>query len=163
MNSNDSNSPGVWTLTIKDFAPQGFLSFDVKDILPCLGPDVHRYSWIVTELDATGPETEALCRRVAECPAQGIVLSSDEFLSASQKIHQTLDGTFIGVPWQAYDPQELDVLVDLDRFPENTAEVVIRAVDSSWFEVMTKNPAHVAAIKARFRDVQEVAAARHSP
>jgi hypothetical protein len=155
MSANATANSSVWIVTVHDLAPQGYLAFDLRDILCCLGPVLYSYSWLITELDCTGAETEPFAQAVARNREQGLVLSAEEFWSAAQKIQQTIDATAIGIPKKAYSSQELNGLRDIWRFPETQAQLVIRAVDSSYFEIMTKDYHTVHLMKQCFKDVQD--------
>jgi hypothetical protein len=155
MSFNHLENATVWVVSIHDMAPQGYLSFDVKDILHCLGPGIHDYSWVITELDCTGKEAQPLCDAVERSRGQGLMISADELLPASHKFFQTIDATLIGVPKKVYNSQELKGTCDIGSFPEAPAQVVIRAVDSSYFEVITKNYNHVQLVKKCFQDVRD--------
>ncbi len=148
------NQAGVWILSIHDMAPQGFLAFDLKEVLVCLGSAVQDYVWLITELDCLGEGAQRLCEQVSRASGVGVVWTGLELLAASAMFSQTINATLIGVPKETNASENLSDLGHVELFPESRAEVIIRAVDSSFFEVMTKNPDHVQALQARFKDVR---------
>jgi len=108
MKPNNSTSPPFWVITIHDLAPQGYLSFDLKDVLLCFGPTIRDYVWAITELDFTGAEAQSLCAALENPSDTGFVaLSTDELLAASQRFKQTIDATLIGAPQRPYSSDEL--------------------------------------------------------
>jgi hypothetical protein len=153
--TTNAKRANVWVVAIHDRTPQGFLAFDVKDVLECLGSRIHGYSWLITELDCTGEQAERLCEAVARSGGAGVVMSAEELLAASQGFVQTIDATLIGVPGGRHGPAELDGLRRVELFPETRAAIVIRVVDSSFVEVMTKDLDDVRSLKACFQDVRE--------
>jgi hypothetical protein len=158
MKSTNSASSSFWVVTIHDMRPQGHqLSFDTKEVLVCLGPGIHSYLWAITDLDCTGEEAQPFCDAVEKGrrSGQALLISWDELFAACQKFGQTVEATIIGSPQKAYTTKVLDVVSDLSLFPKSGAELIIRAIDSSFFEVITKRYAHVESLKKCFRDVRE--------
>jgi hypothetical protein len=157
MKANKSANASIWVVSIHDREPQGDqLSFDTKDVLDCLGPNIRDYAWIITDLDCTAEEAESLCDAVEKSRRRGeaLVLSWEELFAACSKIKQTLEATIIGIPHKEFSTKELEDMKDLSRFPRDCAELVIRAIDSSFFEVITKKYDHVEAINGCFKDVR---------
>jgi hypothetical protein len=155
MSGNSLSNSAVWVVSIHDAATQGYLSVDVKDILGCLGSSIEDYSWVITELDCTGEEAQSLCDAVESRRGRGLVLSADELLAAAQKFKQTIDAKILGIPKRAYSQQELDLISDLWSFPQTQAQLAILAVDSSFFEVFTKDYNQVRLLRKCFKDVRE--------
>ena len=150
---------GLWAVEIHDLDERGVLAFDLNDVLETLGPSASTLDWIVTDYDPVteGEDVEGLSRAVAraqgEVPRQGIRLPSNELHDVAARTQQTIDGQFIGV--RADTAASIADLIDLRTFPNSDAELVIKAVDSSFWIVVTKSPKDVEAIRARFRDVRE--------
>jgi hypothetical protein len=158
MKTNASASPRIWVVTIHDRDSQRHqLSFDLQEILRCLGPGIHSYVWAITDLDCTGVEAQSFCDAVEESRRRGnaLVISWDELIAACRKFDQTLDATIIGIPQKAYAPEALAAISELALFPKSPAVLIIRAIDSSIFEVITKNHDQVESLKSCFRDVRE--------
>jgi hypothetical protein len=134
MNNKDSQ---LLVATIHDMEPRGFLAFDLIDILNCFGSTIHGYEWTVTGLDCTGTEAQLLCDQLEKAGELGAHLTTEELQTAARNFGQTIEGTFVGVPAQGIKDQ-----------------VVIRAVDSSYFEVTTRDPQKLAALQTCFKDVR---------
>jgi hypothetical protein len=144
----------LWILSIHDRSPDGVLSFDLKDILRCLGPSIHNYSWLITELDCTGEDTERICESVEKSSNKGLAISADDLLQVSQRILQTIDATIIGM--RKKEPNSLNNgFTDLEHFPHDDTELIIRAIDSSFFEVITKDEEHVQRLEKCFKNTRK--------
>jgi hypothetical protein len=159
----DSLAAHVWIVTIHDRTVRGFVALDIKDILSCLDVSALRYMWIVTQLECTGPEAQSLSDAVEKHGSSGVVLSGDQLWAASQKLGQTIEATVVGTPLKDYSPEELIQIADWSRFPESHARLVIRAIDSSFFEVIAKDPHYIELLKRRFQDVQDEDVSQYFP
>ena len=150
---------GVWAVEIHDLDERSVLAFDLNDVLETLGPSASTLDWIVTDYDPVTEDedvaalAEAVARAQVEVPRQGIRLSSNELQDVAARTQQTIDGQFIGV--RADTAASIADLIDLRASLKSDAELVIKAVDSSFWIVVTKSPEDVEAIRARFRDVRE--------
>jgi len=143
-------SAPVYVASIHDMGP-GYLAFDLKEILAALKPFIAQYSWRITgDLDITSNganrEIESLVDRAD--------LSSDELERLSEKIIQTIDGTVVGYPRSASLPENRSSEHDVDNFPNSPAQLVIRAFDSSYFEVYAKDKRIVEELPRHFKDVR---------
>jgi hypothetical protein len=140
--SHSNHHSSVWVLAIHDRAQQGFLAFDTHDILECLFPTIESCQWIAFDLDFTDEP------HVAE----GELLSTGALLERLKKTVQTVEGKFL-----AYNerPDPAKARWDYAHFPESHTVLGVVAVDSSYFEVYTKNIDHIRLLKARFLDVRE--------
>ena len=146
----------IWCVSVHDTHPRGYLEFDLKDVLAALGPRVTEHWWLMTDLDCTGEAAQPLRRAVEATQGKGLVLSGSELVAASQDIFQTIDGTVFALPPSltatgeaaARKISRADVLYE-------TAPLVIVAVDSSYFDVLTRDEHDVQRLRARFRDVRE--------
>lgn len=157
---NSLTQPSLWVVSVHDMAPRGFLGFDVKDILACLGPGIHDCSWLISnqdDLECTGEGRKPLLDAVEGSPAPGLVVSAAELAAFFEDTQQTIDGTIVGISKNSFSSKDLEALGEIERFPETEAQIIIRAVDSSFFEIMTKNPNDIKALKKRFKDVREEA------
>lgn len=65
-------------------------------------------------------------------------MSGERFLASSRQIRQVINGRFEGILEGSHD----------------TPWVILRAVDSSWWEVYSDDPAVEAGIRHSFRDVR---------
>jgi hypothetical protein len=155
MNTDNLPQVPVWILTIHDQSPDGFLSFDLKDILLCLGPTVRDCSWLITDLDCVGEDTERICESVERNKKKGLNISADDLIELSQRIHQTLEATIIGTPRKEALDSLRNGFTGLEHFPQDKTEVIIRAIDSSFFEIITKNQEHVHRLEKCFKKIRE--------
>lgn len=152
----------VWAAEIHDLDERNVLAFDLSEVLETLGPGAAGLDWIVTDYDPnTGTdddeEISAFANAVYEAqigtPRSGVRVTGAELRAIGDKVRQTIDGQFIGVsPNTAASEAELG---DLRTFPTSDAALVIKAVDSSFWIVITKSSDDIAAIHKRFRDVRE--------
>jgi hypothetical protein len=156
MRANNPANASIWVVSIHDREPQGLqLSFDTKEVLNCLGSSIWDYVWVITVLDCTGEESRSMCDAIEKGRSRGevLVLSWDELSAACQKFEQTVEATIIGIPQKKFNAEELEDIKNLSCFPRDSAELIIRVVDSSFFEVITKNYEQVQALKKCFQDV----------
>jgi hypothetical protein len=122
-------------ISISDATETGALSFDLKEILPLLGPDAARSNWRVREVEATGDGASEL-HRVSD---EGATLTLSQLVELAESLLQTIDGEF-----SAYLPEA------------ETPWLVIRAVDSSAFDVYSNKPDVLNRIRSSFRYVSDV-------
>ena len=129
------------------------LNFDLRDVLDALRTEVDALNWCITDLDCHGGDAESFCRRVDEAPAPGLWLSSSALRSLAANVDQVVDGTFLGFPKETRPESIAPDDFEANAFPQSKSRLVIRAVDSSCFEIFTKN-AHIAQLLSkRFSDV----------
>lgn len=153
------NTIGIRTVEIQDRHPRGYLDFDLIDVLDALHPRADRLDWIVTDFDPVGEsEAQSLAREVenARLPSgahEGVRLAGADLRRVATKTNQTIDGEFVGVPPETDAPNA--ELADLSRFPDSPASLVIKAIDSTLFIVITKAASDVGRLKERFRDVRD--------
>jgi hypothetical protein len=153
--------PAVWIVSIHDRDPQGRLAFDLREVLAALGPSVEHLMWAVTAWDAIGEGDQSLDTELQEArerDLKAIWLSGKVLLSVAERITQTIDATLIAAPMDvlgASSTEELNAVLDVAHLPETRAQLVIEAVDSAFFEVMTKHRKQVRALKSRFKDVRD--------
>lgn len=137
-----------------------FLAFDLLDVLEALGPAAAEDDWIVLDFDPIGSEqahqiADDVEHKALEREQVGVVLSGDAFSRLARSVNQTIDGTFVGVPPGKRDGAQLARLADLSQFDRNGARRVIKAIDSSYWVVVTKTAAELEAVRRAFRDVRE--------
>jgi hypothetical protein len=150
----------IWAVEIHDLDERGVLAFDLTQLLDVLGPRAAALDWIVTAYDPVtsgDEEVEGFANTVYEArcatPRRGLRVSSGELYGLGSRALQTIDGQFIGVP-PATQAAVLE-LIEPRAFPTSEAELAIKAVDSSFWIVITKSEADIEAIRARFHDVRE--------
>jgi len=140
----------VYVLSIRD-STEGVLRVDLKDILHALRSYIGRWTWCVRGLDAAGEDLGEFCDLTEKAP---VWLSSQELLALSQRIEQTIEGAFLAFPERLSEVDLDESELELGRFPESRSELVIVAVDSSCFDVYTKDLDCADVIRQSFKDVR---------
>ncbi len=113
---------------------EGGLGFDLPDVLKALGPRVSSSAWAVDGLNYVS-------RDERDIPAlhggAGARILGTELLLSLPNLLQVIDGEF-----RAFEA---------GREPW----VIVRAVDSSWWEVESEDGVALSAIRERFQNVDE--------
>jgi hypothetical protein len=152
-------APHISAVEIHDLDERNVLAFDLQELLDALGERALALDWIVTDYDPVTEDEEvsafadAVYKAQTAAPRTGVRLTSSELSALADKTLQTIDGQFIGIPPDT--PTPAHELIDLRTFPTSDAALVIKAVDSSFWVVVTKSDGDVALIRERFRDVRE--------
>ena len=144
-------TPGFWAVEIHDLDERNVLAFDLGELLEALGARVAALDWLVVDFDPVTDDAavETLARRVYD---EGRVrLTSRELRAIAGRTRQTIDGLFIGFASDAAS----DLLNDLNQFASSPAAVAIKAVDSTFWVVITKAMDDIASMRARFSDVRD--------
>jgi hypothetical protein len=118
---------------IKDLVPQGFLACDLRDFLALLGDAALPLQWRVSrDVWATGKRSDEL-ESLAD---EDVRISTEKLSELARAVTQVIDGDFAG-----YEP--------------NVDEpwVLIRAVDSSYYEFFCDEPAVLQKVRKRFVEV----------
>jgi hypothetical protein len=143
-------------LSIYDHGPTNVLSFDLRDILAALGERALGWRWCVLydfEAYGSGEHLVAMTEAIWRARPGGIWLTAPEFARLAHDIEQTIDGEF-----QAFPMALADTTIPVDElyapFPQSRADLIIRAVDSTLFEVYAKHGEDVEHIQTHFSDVQ---------
>jgi hypothetical protein len=110
------------------------LAFDLIDILRIAEPDAQSSFWRCRNVECTGDLAEEV-HRVSDA---GSVLPGPEMLRLAGRVVQVIDGDF-----EAY------------RRDETRPWLVVRAVDSSEYVVITQDERLLARVRERFRDVRD--------
>lgn len=149
----------VWAVEIHDLDERNVLAFDLVELFDALAPRAAALDWIVTDYDPVTDEAdvEAFADTVFEAqtrsPRSGVRITGTELRALGDRARQTIDGQFIGIPPKSRSA--IHELVDLRAFPSSDAELVLKAVDSSFWIVITKSAEDTAAIRRHFQDVRE--------
>jgi hypothetical protein len=122
----------VGGIAIYDLSPRQVLSFDVGDILAALAEDIVESRWQCRNVECIGGEA------LESASGSGQELATPELLELAKGVEQTIWGDFI-----ATQP------------PDPAPWLVIRAIDSTCFEVFSASVAVLDKLRARFRDVRE--------
>ena len=119
-------------LELRDADSRGFLSFDLRDILACLGSDASERTWTCQDVDCTGEGVDELFEVVYE----GRAIPGSKLIELSRRVLQIIDGTFYG-----------------RRAGEDAPSIVIRSVDSTLWEVFGSDEC-LRKIESAFTDVR---------
>lgn len=121
----------------------GVLDFDLRHILAALGAQATECSWMVNGVaaydeafDATGEQAG----RLEELATSGWRIKGDRLRDLANGTQQVIWGEF-----QAYVDASATVPV-----------LIVRAIDSSFYEVATNDPRVLQNLKVTFRDVRSV-------
>lgn len=125
------------TVTVLDKNPETrVLTFDLRDILELLGPDVLRSRWEVNGIEALGGEAAKSLHVASD---QGKQLDGNQLVDIASRVDQIIDGEFL-----AFLPGEQEPWI------------VVRAIDSSAYEVSTDSLGILSRIRLQFEHVEEV-------
>jgi hypothetical protein len=113
-----------------------YLSFDLKEIFVAIGDSVLSSTWRCYDVECTGENAGELYKVSDE--EQNI--SGDELLRVVSGIDQTIDGEF-----EAF-------------YGEGEPWLVVKAVDSSWFEVWSHDTEILERVRKSFREVSDLSA-----
>jgi len=116
----------------------GGLDFDLSKVLAALGQAAARSRWSCSDLNyVSKDDRDVPVLKHAATP--GVEISGVELIDGTRQLLQVIDGQFTA----------------LDE--DGRVWVVIRAVDSSWWEVWSDNKWVHDAIRAHFRVVESLA------
>jgi hypothetical protein len=131
------------TLWIHDLEDRS-LAFDLIDLLNLLAPKSRTARWVVSTVKSIDPNEEwfeaqgeagEILGNFSDVNAE---ISGVELIELARKSHQVIWGEFSGLA----DPRSQDIWI------------VIRAMDSSFYEVVTDDIEAIQKIQFHFRDVR---------
>jgi hypothetical protein len=125
------------TVRIFDLHERGYLAFDLRDLIRLLAPRSLSATWIVvspyeSEFEATG-EGGVKLGKLAEKRA---AIAGTDLAAIAGKTDQVIWGEFVG------------------SLPSNPNWVVIRAFDSTYYEVTTSDDWILSKLQTTFKDVR---------
>jgi hypothetical protein len=124
------------TLTISDRDPAtGLLAVTLRDLLRIIGDPARCSSWRLAGIEALGPSADD----VHAASDAGAVLGGEDLLRIANGLDQIIDGYF-----RAY------------RGLESEPWLIVRAVDSTSWDVASESSATLDEIKRAYRNVTEV-------
>jgi hypothetical protein len=126
-------------LRIDDLAEGRYLAFDLREILAALGPQARTSRWVCTDLWCIpfGEPDESVLEKQY---SPGSTITGEELVRLAAKIRQVVDGTFRAFAESADRPW-----------------LIVRAVDSSFWEVFSTEPEALERLRCRFRSVRHIA------
>ena len=113
----------------------GCLDFDLAEVLEALGTRAAQSYWRAEHLDCFG---DGYAEFVALCEA-GALIPGAQLRRLADTIVQVIDGDFTGTEPEAEGPW-----------------IIVKAVDSSWWEVWTDDAGAFASLRQRFRAVADI-------
>jgi hypothetical protein len=128
---------GVRILDGTEPGARGGLEFDLPDVLAALGERVSNSRWRCRLLWYTSTDEQDI--DVLHRMDQGELVDGHILLGAIDRLMQVIDGEFEGVEAEGAAPW-----------------VLIRAVDSAWWEGFSDDPSVLVAIRGRFRVVHDL-------
>jgi hypothetical protein len=123
----------VKAISIRDSNPEGILAFDLIHILRLAGSDALVSTWRCANVECVGPAAEKL-----HSASDGCALSGTELVAIADQVDQVTDGDFFA-----------------HRDPASSPWLVIRAIDSSEYVVITRDDELVFRIREAFHDVRD--------
>ena len=126
----------MFGIKIQDSRPGGgWLSFGLSDILGVIGEPALTSEWRCLNLWYIAVRDGTF----DECRERSRKLSGKELVAFAASVHQTIDGEFIA-----------------KKQGSNKAWLIIKAVDSSWFEVWSSKPKVLEELKSKFAKVSSI-------
>jgi hypothetical protein len=123
------------TVTDRSSEDSRFLSFDLLDLLLLLGEEGQDAEWIVSGLECLGPRADELYRLLSNETR----ISGRHLFDVAKGITQVIDGSFAAycdgepIPW-----------------------LIIRAVDSSGYDIETDDEDVLTRIREHFKEVVNI-------
>lgn len=118
-------------LIIKD-SKDGFLDFDLIDLLNIVGERVKESRWKVFNVEAVGKDADEL-HKISD---DELVIDGSTLLKIASELMQVIEGVFEGF-FHSSDPW-----------------IIIRAIDSSEFEVETNSTSVLSALREHFHNTE---------
>lgn len=123
-------------VTIADFDERGVLTVGLYDILVSLGPRAVSSSWLLSNVEASGPGADALLEQMADSQDP---VSGDVLLGIAERVNQVIDGKFVAFEDEGADPW-----------------IAVYAVDSSAFDVVTDDLAVLSGVRSQFPTAMDI-------
>ena len=123
-------------VTIQDVDDRNVLAVDLKDILDIAGVRALRSRWLLSEVQAGGTEAAEELQRLSDT---GKFIEGDRILDLSKQVWQVIDGKFQGFDYGSANPW-----------------IIVIAVDSTAYDVVTEERNLIDTLKARFEKVHDL-------
>ncbi len=128
-------------IAIYDLDSSGVLSVDLRKVLRALNKIVLHANWSVNRVYYQGEKFEVVGTVAKEL--EQLALSKERILTSElEKISRTKH-QLIWAEFRAYETPN-----------EGTPFLLIRAVDSSWFEILSEDPAVISSINTTFSNTK---------
>lgn len=125
-------------VTISDLDEQNVLTVDLVDVLRLLGEVVLESRWKLRGVEALGGTAASELQQLSDAQSE---IDGRTLIKLAADVDQVVDGEFRGF-----------------RDGDSRPWIVIRAVDSSAYDVLTEDDRIVERIRGRFRAVSEIPA-----
>ncbi len=123
-------------ITISDRQPNNnTLAVNLADILQLFGPKLASTEWEISDIECLGTDSESL-HQLADTQTR---VSGETLLQIASNITQVIDGTFVGYPDNAPEPN-----------------IIVRAVDSSAYDVESSDETILTVLRQRFQQVEDL-------
>lgn len=144
-------------IRIDDKDADGFLGVHLPSLLDTLVDEGPRLTWVVQHLSTSGDlgsgKSVLDLEKESRTPPYGIVIAWRELVDLAHRFAQVQDGVFAGCT----DPNKLPRIDALDE-PHRLCEVVLEAVDSSYWEIFARDDAILSRLRRQFNSVSDVTA-----
>jgi hypothetical protein len=136
----------VKLLRIIDYSSKGVLSFDLKDLLDAC----HHYAdrkWVAWQVECSGTDWYSTFH---DAPNEQITLVFEQVKNYAEETIQTSDGIFFAVKPNITE-------IPLFKKPEDCikySDVMIRAADATWFDVVTDDENVVSKLLEKFKNAK---------
>jgi hypothetical protein len=131
--SKDGTMRGI---TILDRDERGTMAVELNELLQLVGPPVRESDWELKNVECVGGSAATDCHRLSN---SGQRISGDQVIRLAAGVDQFIDGEF-----EAY------------RKDAPRPWLIIRAVDSSAYDVESEDTRLLRRIQERFRNVAEI-------
>ncbi|MDP9371533.1 MAG: hypothetical protein M3Q65_03565 [Chloroflexota bacterium] len=133
------------------------LALDLLDLLPLVAPEGRQLVWAILELEGEGVLPNDRYRQETEDSPTGAVVSWDELIAIARAVKQVLWGVFVGCTAASVIPR---LHPDTDLYSQS--EIVIEAIDSTYWRVYARDDRVLQRLGAAFREVKMVALSREA-
>lgn len=123
-------------ITISDRQPNNnILAVNLAEILQLLGPQLALTKWEISDIECLGTDSERL-HQLADTQTR---VSGETLLQIATNIIQVIDGTFAGYLKN-----------------ESKPSIILRAIDSSAYDVESSDDAILTRLRQRFQNVEDL-------
>lgn len=122
-------------IVIRDLTESGCLAIDLRHVVDLLGIRGIQSQWLVSGVWATGEQEPSELKQISNAETS---ISGQELSRMANGVYQVIDGEFAGFENGSDQPW-----------------IVIRAVDSSFYEVLSSDQHVLGMIRDSFSDVSD--------